>query len=215
MEVFLETERLVPRRFTAADLDHLVALDADPAVVRYVTGGKPTPCAEIERDVLPAFLAYYERFAGYGFWAAIEKSTGAFLGRFHLRPAPGGPPDEPALGDRLRRSARGQGYATEASRAPIREGFAELGARRVVAETVAVHAAPRRVREQAGLRLVRTFHQDWPHPIPGDEHGDVECAPSRTDRERQEAAERARHPAADRPGEPEAADARRRAISPD
>jgi hypothetical protein len=30
--------------------------------------------------------------------------------------------------------------------------------------------------ERAGLRWVRTFHQDWPYAIPGDEHGDVEYA---------------------------------------
>ena len=29
---------------------------------------------------LPAFLDQYERLAGYGFWAAIEKSTGRFVG---------------------------------------------------------------------------------------------------------------------------------------
>ena len=54
---------------------------------------------------LPAFLAYYERFAGYGFWAAVEKATGQFLGWFHLRPPEGTNPDEPELGYRLLRSA--------------------------------------------------------------------------------------------------------------
>jgi hypothetical protein len=33
--------------------------------------------------------------------------------------------------------------------------------------------------EKAGLRYVRTFHQDWPYAIPGDEHGDVEYALTR------------------------------------
>lgn len=39
-----------------------------------------------------------------------------------------------------------------------------------------VHAASRSVMERVGLRLVRTFHQPWPYPIPGDERGDVEYA---------------------------------------
>jgi hypothetical protein len=30
--------------------------------------------------------------------------------------------------------------------------------------------------EKAGLRYVRTFHQPWPYPIEGEEHGDVEYA---------------------------------------
>ena len=87
VQIFLETERLVLRRFTADDIDNLVELDSDPDVMRFINGGRPTPRHEIESDVLPAYLEYYERFAGYGFWAAIEKSTGRFLGWFHFRPA--------------------------------------------------------------------------------------------------------------------------------
>jgi RimJ/RimL family protein N-acetyltransferase len=188
LRIFLETERMVLRRFTAADVDRLVDLDADPAVMRFLTGGRPTPRDEIAHDVLPAFLSYDDRFAGYGFWAAIEKSTGDFLGWFHLRPTEGSPPDEPELGYRLRRSAWGKGYATEGSRALIRKAFAELGARRVVASTMTVNTASRRVMEKAGLALVRTFHQEWPDAIDGGEHGDVEYALEKADWERRQAA---------------------------
>ena len=174
MEVFLETERLVLRRFTEADVNHLVDLDSDPDVMRFLTGGTPTPRAVIERDILPHFLNYYERFEGYGFWAAIERSTGEFLGWFHFRPASGHPDDEPELGYRLRRSTWGKGYATEGSIALIDRGFRDFGVRRVLAETLVVNTASRRVMEKAGMQLVRTFHQDWPDKIPGDEHGDVE-----------------------------------------
>jgi len=79
MQVFLETARLVLRRFTRADADNLVSLDADPDVMRYITGGIPTSREEIENEVLPAFLDYYQRYEGYGFWAVIEKETGEFL----------------------------------------------------------------------------------------------------------------------------------------
>jgi hypothetical protein len=71
----LATDRLVLRGFTESDLDLLVELDSDPEVMRFVTGGVTTPRAEIESEVLPAFLSSYERFDGYGFWAAIEKSS--------------------------------------------------------------------------------------------------------------------------------------------
>lgn len=52
---------------------------------------------------------------------------------------------------------------------------------------MAVNAASRRVMEKAGLRLVRAFHQDWPDPIEGGEHGEVEYALTRTGWERREA----------------------------
>jgi RimJ/RimL family protein N-acetyltransferase len=172
--VFLETERLTLRRFTSDDVDLLVELDSDPEVMFWITGGRTTSRVEIETDYLPAFLSYYERFEGYGFWAAIERSSGEFLGWFHFRPAAGHPDDEPELGYRLRRSTWGKGYATEGSIALIDRGFRDFGVRRVLAETMAVNTASRRLMEKAGMQLVRTFHQDWPDKIPGDEHGDVE-----------------------------------------
>lgn len=176
VHVFLETERLQLRRFTADDVDHLVELDSDPTVMKFINGGRPTPREEIENDVLPAFLGYYERYAGYGFWAAVEKSAGRFVGWFHFRPAKDAPPGEIELGYRLLRSAWGKGYATEGSRALIEKGFAELGVERVVAETMVVNAASRRVMEKSGLRFVRVFHREWPDYIEGQEEGDVEYA---------------------------------------
>ena len=176
MEVFLETERLVLRRLTADDVDLLVELDADPLVMQFITGGVATPRAEIEDEVLPAFLGYYERSPGYGFWAAIEKATGAVVGWFHFRPEPDASDGQVELGYRLRRSAWGRGYATEGSRALVDKGFAELGVARVTASTMVVNVASRRVLEKAGLRFVRQFHQPWPYPIDGDEEGDVEYA---------------------------------------
>lgn len=184
MRVLLQTDRLVLRAFTPSDVDNLVELDADPDVVHFITGGRPTPRAVVEHELLPAFLAYYERFPGYGFWAAQERSTGEFLGWFHLRPAAGGDPDSPELGYRLRKSAWGKGYATEGARALVHKGFADLGARRIWAEAMTVHRASRRVLEKAGLRCVRTFHQPWPDPIEGAEHGDVEYALTRAEWER-------------------------------
>jgi RimJ/RimL family protein N-acetyltransferase len=194
MRILLETERLVLRRFTEADADDLSDLDGDPEVMRFLTGGKPTPREVIRNETLPRFLGYHERFAGFGFWAAVEKSTGEFLGWFEFRPPEDAGPGEVELGYRLRRAAWGKGYATEGSRALIRKGFTELGVRRVVAETMAVNAASRRVMEKAGLTYARTFHREWPDPITGAEQGEVEYALTKPDWERREAAEGGRPP---------------------
>jgi RimJ/RimL family protein N-acetyltransferase len=167
MLVFLETRRLVLRRFTADDADNLVNLDADPEVMRFVTGGVATSRDDIEKDFLPAFLGYYERYEGFGFWAVIEKATGEFLGWFHFRPGKDAGPGEVELGYRLRQWAWGQGYATEGARALIRKGFTELEVRLVVAEAMAANTASRRVMEKAGLRLVRTYLQPGPYPAGG------------------------------------------------
>jgi RimJ/RimL family protein N-acetyltransferase len=181
----LETERLLLRRFTESDDANLHDLDGDPEVMRFVNGGKPVSRDVIREETLPRFLRAYERFEGFGVWAAIERSTGKFVGWFEFYPRKDAVPEEVELGYRLRRSAWGKGYATEGSRALIRKGFTELGVQRVVAETMAVNAASRRVMEKAGLKYVRTFHQEWPERIEGDEHGDVEYALTKTDWGRQ------------------------------
>lgn len=187
MHFFLQTDRLILRRFTEDDADNLTDLNSDPEVMFFMSGGRPIPRSEIEQLVLPRFLSYYERSDGYGFYAAIEKATGTFLGWFHFRPHEGAPPDEPELGYRLKKSAWGKGFAAEGSRALIRKGFTEQGARRVVASTMVVNVASRRVMEKSGLRYVRTFFQDSPDKIPGDQHGDVEYALDRNQWEQDEA----------------------------
>lgn len=171
MDAFLETDRLILRRFTDADFDRLVDLDSDPQVTRFITGGTP----EFDQSMLDAWLRQYERWPDHGTFAAIEKASAEFIGWFHLRPATdNGDADEPELGYRLRRDAWGKGYATEGSRALIDKAFRDLGASRVFAETMAVNTGSRRVMEKTGLRFVRAFHAEWPVRIPGDEDGDVE-----------------------------------------
>ena len=188
MDVFLETERMVLRRFTLDDLDLIIELDGDPEVKRYIDNGAPIDREDLI-ETLEWWLGYYERFEGYGFWAAIEKSTGQFLGWFHFRPGEGAGPLEPELGYRLRRETWGKGYATEGSRALIDKGFAEFGVERVNASTMAVNIGSRRVMEKAGLRFARLFHADWPVSIPGDEEGDVEYAIDRAQWEADRAAD--------------------------
>jgi RimJ/RimL family protein N-acetyltransferase len=185
VDVFLETPRLILRRFTMDDLDAVFALHSDPEVMFFVTGGRGTPRAELESDHLPAWLAYYERDGGrFGYWAADLRETGEFIGWFHLRPGEDDPPGEAELGYRLRRAAWGRGYATEGARALVDKAFTDLGLDRVRAETMVVNTRSRRVMDNAGLRYVKTFFADWPDRIPGDEQGDVEYAVTRQEWER-------------------------------
>lgn len=181
MHVVFETDRLILRRFTPDDVGNLVELDSDPEVMWYISRGRPTSRKEIERVILPRFLELYDRYEGYGTWAVVEKASGEFIGWLSLRPRDGDPPDEPELGYRLRRSAWGKGYATEGARALVHRAFADLGARRVYAETMAVNKASRRVLEKAGLQPARTFHAEWEDRIPGSEHGELEYELRRTD----------------------------------
>jgi RimJ/RimL family protein N-acetyltransferase len=182
--ILLETDRLRLRRFAESDVDDLTELDGDPRVMRFLTGGKPTPRHTIEQEVLPKIILGYGPLLGCGRWAAIEKESGRFLGWFALDVPDSGTSDDVELGYRLRADAWGRGYATEGSRALIRTAFREHGVHRIWAQTMAVNLRSRRVLERVGLRLVRTFHLSWDEPIEGAEHGEVEYELLREDWER-------------------------------
>lgn len=149
------TPRMVLRRFTPGDAPLVHALDADPEVMRYLSGGSPTPLALIEAEILPAFIA--SSADGRGYWAAHAAAGGAFLGWFGLRP-----PADPALpaaelGYRLRREAWGRGLASEGVAALVAHAFGTLALAQLTAITYEENAASRRVLEKAGFTLHRRF----------------------------------------------------------
>jgi RimJ/RimL family protein N-acetyltransferase len=154
--VYLETPRLILRRLTPDDAEHLFALDSDPEVMRYLPGEVAHSVDQITYGVLPRYLSYYEYYDHYGFFAAIERSTGAFLGWFHIRPYRE-VPTETEIGYRFKPSAWGRGYASEGSRALIRKAFTTLGASKIVADTLAQNVRSRRVMEAVGMHLVKEF----------------------------------------------------------
>jgi len=152
------TDRLTLRRFTPDDVNLLVELDSDPAVMRYLSGGASTPPELIRRTILPRVLKSYSLGEGYGVWAAFERSSGTFLGWISLTMAEKSGVREARLGYRLRRAAWGNGYATEGASALIQTGFTKLGLQRIVASTYEHNIASRRVLEKLGMRLVRKYH---------------------------------------------------------
>lgn len=177
--VILRTPRLAIRQFTEDDVDNLFNLNSDPEVMRYLTGGQPTPREEIRDQIIPFHLGVYGRLDRLGSWAAESAATGEFLGWFHFRPGPDGGIANIDLGYRLRRPAWSQGYATEGSRALISMGFTELGVERVFAHTMTANTASRHVLEKCGLTLVRTTAYDGRYVIEGAEQGEVEYALTR------------------------------------
>jgi RimJ/RimL family protein N-acetyltransferase len=101
-----------------------------------------------------------------------------FVGIWMLQP-PHGPsqpkvPGEADLGYRIRRSFWRQGLASEGSRELVRHGFADLGLKRVFAQTMAVNEASRATMASVGLTFVRSFHEHHDEPLPGSEQGEVE-----------------------------------------
>jgi len=87
VQVFLETPRLIIRRFTEADAESMFAMDQDPDVMRFI-GLYGLPDVEAYRTrIRDGYIVDYVANNGYGFWVAAEKDGAPFIGWFHLRPA--------------------------------------------------------------------------------------------------------------------------------
>ncbi|MEV7095473.1 GNAT family N-acetyltransferase [Amycolatopsis sp. NPDC051045] len=170
----LRTERLTLVPLADEHLEHEVELDADPEVMRYLTGRAMTR-AETE-------AAHRRRLAaardGLGLWAGFAED--GFVGWWLLRPPHG--PDQPEvdgeaeLGYRLLRARWRQGYASEGARELVRYGFADLGLDRIFAQTMAVNTPSRATMTASGLSFARAFVSagTYDDPLPGTEQGEVE-----------------------------------------
>jgi RimJ/RimL family protein N-acetyltransferase len=158
----LVTDRLMLEPIADSHVPLVMELDSDPAVKRFIDGGKPPSITEIE-----AFVA---SSVGHR-WMAFAKDDSTFIGWFGLVP---GPDDQRELGYRIRSVYWNLGFATEGSIALRDLAFDTLDVRRLWAQTMTVNTGSRRVLEKVGLRFVRQFFVEWPDVIEGSEQGDVE-----------------------------------------
>ena len=108
------------------------------------------------------FLRLHCESPNFGYWAAIENDTGAFVGWFQFR-LKTIPESGVEMGYRFNRSAWNKGYATEGCRALIAKGFSELGVEHVFARAMAANSASIRVLQKCGLTYLRSYLEpDFP-----------------------------------------------------
>lgn len=165
----IETERLRLRGHRPEDFANCAAMWADPVVTRYI-GGKPLS----EEDAWARTLRCVGPWAwlGFGYWVVEEKATGSFAGemgfsdlKWEIEPSLKGVPE---LGWVLATRVHGKGYATEAVRAAIVWGDANIKSTQpVLAKMVCIihpeHARSIRVAEKCGFKQVQsTTYQGEP-----------------------------------------------------
>jgi RimJ/RimL family protein N-acetyltransferase len=156
---FLQTDRLLLRRFTEDDRDWLCELYADADVTRYL-GGVQT-AEQVDGLLRRRILDYYEAHPGLGVWMTIERATGARAG-FHLLNHPYGE-SFVQIGFTLPKAMWGRGYGTEMARAVLRYGFADLGLPRIAGIASLPNVTSQRVLEKIGLR--RRGERRFAHPM--------------------------------------------------
>ena len=137
----METERLVIRRFTAADSEDLYEYLSDPEVVRFEPY-EPHTREEAEREAA-------RRAGDENFFAVCRKDTGKLIGNIYFQK---GDFDTWELGYVFNARHQGHGFATEAARAVADRAFRDWGARRIIAMCNPLNDRSWRLMERLGMR---------------------------------------------------------------
>ena len=154
----LTTGRLVLRELEEGDWPAVLAYQSDPRYLRYYEWTERTE--EDVRAFVRMLVGLREEEPRTKFQLAVAlREGGQLIGNCGIRvnnPAT----REANIGYELDPRQWGRGYATEAARAILGFGFAELHAHRVWAECVADNAGSARVLEKLGMRREAHFRED-------------------------------------------------------
>ncbi len=160
LQLELRTERLLLRRWRASDHEPFARLNADPVVMQYMVG-------TLSREDSDAFVVRIEQQfdeRGFGLWAVEVPGVAPFVGfvglsvpRFeaHFTPAV-------EVGWRLDRPYWGRGYATEAARASLADGFERARLPEIVSFTIPINLRSIAVMQRIGM--TRDPEDDFDHP---------------------------------------------------
>jgi RimJ/RimL family protein N-acetyltransferase len=154
----IRTDRLVLRRFEAADLDAFHAYHSLPETARFLPGEAKSYLQAMEKVGRYANFVFEKE----GDWVALAieaADTPGLIGEVVLKWLPG--PGQGEVGWSLAPGARGHGYATEAAKAVLRLGFEELGFHRIDAKLDALNTASAAICERLGMRLEARHVDKW------------------------------------------------------
>ena len=151
----VRTARLLLTPVSGGDLPDLIALKADPRVLRRhawrCAYGRPRTVDELAQDVA-CWGAN-----GWGMWTVRARDDGGFVGLTGFMHRPDG--RGVALRFALWPEAQGQGLAREAAGAALRYGHEQAALARIVAVARATNLASRMVLGGIGMVEAETFEQ--------------------------------------------------------
>ena len=156
----IDTDRLHLRRWRFFDRAPFAALNADPEVMEHF----PATLTEAESDaVVDRIRAQFDEH-GFGLWALEIRGRGEFIGFTGLAVQTFDAPFNPSVevGWRLTRSAWGNGYALEAARAAVADGFERLGLDEIVSMTATTNLRSQSVMQR--LAMTCDAADDFEHP---------------------------------------------------
>jgi RimJ/RimL family protein N-acetyltransferase len=156
----LRTERLRLRRWTVQDRKPFADLNADPIVMEFF----PSTLSQTESNAFVDRIEVDFDKNRFGLWATELTESGEFIGYVGLWSVTFEAPFAPAVevGWRLARKYWGHGFAPEAARAALADGFERLALNEVVSFTSSINLKSRRVMEKLGM--TRNEGDDFEHP---------------------------------------------------
>jgi len=164
----VETARLRLRAFRAADLDAYAAMQANPAVMRYLLTGQTANRVQVWYTMLASLGSWGLR--GYGMWACEEIASGHFIGSIGIFEPLDWP--EPEIAYSLDRPFWGQGFATRGRGCGARLALRACPAHPAASFIRPENQASIRVAERLGAILEGTTElrgvafQHWVHHRP-------------------------------------------------
>ncbi|WP_345190457.1 GNAT family N-acetyltransferase [Algibacter agarivorans] len=160
MKLHIETERLILRELRLTDLEGMFELDSNPSVHKYL-GNKPVKTKEESQKILGSIINQYKE-RGIGRFAAIEKSSGHFIGwsgiRLNTEYNMNGHVKYYDVGYRLISKYWGKGYATESGKAAVNYAFRILKLPELFAITEIGNQASHNALLKIGLEYVEDFY---------------------------------------------------------
>lgn len=154
--VALQTDRLVLRAPTAADIDAIHSACQDPEIPRWTT--VPSPYTREHAEGFVDQIARWWADDSQAIWAIYCKDVlVGVVGLHHITAHPSGGATEIAYWATA--EGRGHGYIAEAARAAIDWGFAELDLARIRWQAVSGNIASARTARALGFRYEGLMRQ--------------------------------------------------------
>lgn len=162
----IQTDRLILRAYREEDRSDFAALNGDPHVGAWLGGTLDRAGSDALLDRFNAHIAEH----GWGPWAVERRSDGRLIGMTGLASVSETLPVGPAIEVdwRLIPAAWGQGYASEAAKAALDWGFANLDQDEFLAFTADINLASQGVMRKIGM--VADPSRDFDHPNLATDH---------------------------------------------
>ncbi len=161
MKFYLETKRLILREVLESDVNGMFELDSNAKVHRYL-GNNTIKTLEQAKEIIGFIrLQYKER--GIGRFAAIEKSSGDFIGWSGLKLNSGKKEELNGLSEFIDIGYRfipkywGKGYATESSVAMLQFGFETMNYDTIYGAAEVENIASNKVLKKIGQQFKNEF----------------------------------------------------------